>query len=76
MTIKVNSGALEHLAKFGPNLQTIRVQKGLSREAFAERIDVSSRIIYDYENGLKYPTLSRATLIADVLGVTLDSLLR
>jgi transcriptional regulator with XRE-family HTH domain len=62
-------------ASFGPNLKRIREERKLSRESFAERIGVSSRIVYDYENNLKYPSFERFVQIAQVLGVGLDSIL-
>ena len=76
MTIKTNIDKSNRLAKLGPNLKRIRIQKGLTQEGFAERISVSSRIIYDYEDGFKNPSLNRVVIIAEVLGVTVDSLLR
>ncbi len=70
-----NNGILD-IANFGENLRRIRIDKGLTIEAFAELIDKSSRLIYDYENGLKYPKLETLIIIATVLDVTLDSILR
>jgi len=64
------------IANFGENLKKLRVERKLSREEFAFRIGVSSRIIYDYEEGFKTPKLETAVTIAIVLGVTLDSILR
>ena len=76
MTIKKNIDKSNRLAKLGPNLKKIRNQKDLTQEGFAELIGVSGRIIYDYEDGFKYPSLNRVVIIAEVLGVTVDSLLR
>ena len=39
------------IAYFGDNLKRIRTERKLSREEFAYRIGVSSRFIYDYEEG-------------------------
>ncbi len=61
---------------FGDNLRKIRIEKGLTIEEFAFQIDKSARLIYDYENGLKFPSLATLIVIATVLEVTLDSILR
>ena len=61
---------------FGDNLRRIRIEKGLTIEEFAFRIDKSSRLIYDYENGLKFPKLETIIIIANVLEISLDSILR
>lgn len=60
----------------GSNLKELRKERKLSREEFASRIGVSSRIISDYEDGLKTPRLATFYKIARVLGVTMDSILR
>ena len=64
------------IAYFGENLKRIRIERKLSREEFAYRIGVSSRIIYDYEEGFKTPKLETAIRIAIVLEESLDSMLR
>ena len=65
------------IKKFGLNLWKIRTDKGMTREALADAIGLADqRIIYDYENGIKFPKLERALLIAMALGVDLDSMFR
>lgn len=61
---------------FGENLRKARIERGFTIESFAEEIDKSSRLIYDYENGLKFPKLETLIIISIVLDVTLDSILR
>lgn len=61
---------------FGENLRRIRIEKGFTIEDFAFEIEKSARLIYDYENGLKFPKLETLIVIATVLDVTLDSILR
>lgn len=61
---------------FGANLKFVRQNKKLTHEAFAEKLDVSVRVIYDWENGIKYPTFPRAVEIANVLDVSLDDILQ
>ena len=64
------------IKNFGENLRRIRIEKGFTIEDFAAEIDKSARLIYDYENGLKFPQLETLIVIATVLEVTLDSILR
>lgn len=59
----------------GSNLRKLRKERKLSREEFANRIGVSSRIIADYEDGFKTPRLETFYKISIVLGVTMDSIL-
>lgn len=59
----------------GSNLKKLRKERKLSREEFANRICVSSRIIADYEDGFKTPRLETFYKISIVLGVTMDSIL-
>lgn len=59
----------------GSNLKKLRKERKLSREEFANRIGVSSRIIADYEDGFKTPRLETFYKISIVLGVTMDSIL-
>lgn len=61
---------------FGENLRRIRIEKGFTIEDFASEIEKSTRLIYDYESGLKFPKLETLIVIATVLDVTLDSILR
>ena len=60
----------------GTNIKKFRKAKGLSREEFAKRIDVSARIIADYEDGFKKPSLPTFYKISVILGVSMDSILR
>ena len=59
----------------GENIRRLREAKGFSRERFAELTDVSSRMVYDWENGISKPGLERLVTIAIVLGVSIDSML-
>lgn len=64
------------ICNFGKNLRTVRIEKGFTHEEFAGEVGVSSRIIYDYEDGFKKPSLPTIVIIANVLGLSIDSLLR
>ncbi len=71
-----NTTAILDINNFGENLRRIRIEKGFTIEAFAAEIDKSTRLIYDYENSLKFPKLETIIIIATVLGVSVDSMLR
>ena len=61
---------------FGVNLRKFRTDRGYTIEWFAALIDKSPRLIYDYEDGFKFPRLETIIEIANALGVSVDSLLR
>ena len=46
----------------------------LESEEFAWEIEVSPRLVYDYEDGFKRPRLEKAILISEVLSVSLDDM--
>ena len=76
MTNNLKSTTL-NIKNFGLNLYRIRTEQGKSRQWLADAIGLADqRIIYDYENGIKFPKLERALLIAMALGVDLDSMFR
>ena len=64
------------LSNFGLNLYRIRNEKKITVEKLAEMVDVSTRIIYDWEGSKKTPSLKNAVRLANKLGVSLDSILR
>lgn len=70
-----NNSTLEK-KNLGKNLRKERIRKGYTIEAFANEIGVSARLIYDYEDGFKFPCLDNLIKISLVLEVTIDSILR
>ena len=62
---------MEALSK---NLLTLRKERGLSREAVARALDISSMTYQRYEKDLREPTASPMVKLADFYGVTLDQL--
>ena len=76
MTNKSTSTTL-NIKNFGLNLYMTRTAQGKSRQWLADELELADqRIIYDYENGVKFPRLENALKIAMALGVDLDSMFR
>ena len=65
-----------NIKSFGLNLYEIMEEKGLTNEELADMLGVSTRIVYNWKNGEKLPSLGRAIELVRVLGVSLDSILR
>lgn len=57
-------------------IRTLRKEAGLSQEQMAERLGVSRQAVTRWETGLGTPDLDNVVAIADLYGVTVDSLLR
>lgn len=65
-----------NIENFGINLKKLRTQRGITREKMAELLDVSVRIIYDWEDSLKTPKFERAVEIVLLFNVSFDSMLQ
>ena len=61
--------------EIGKNIQAVRMQQKLSREALAERSGLSANFIGNIERGEKAVSLDSFTSIANGLGVSADVLL-
>ena len=61
---------------FGINLRKLRKNAGMTVEFLAEMLDVSTRIIYDWEDSRKTPKFERAVQIANLFNASLDGMLR
>ena len=59
----------------GQNLQAARKAKGLSQETLAERIGVSRQALGKWEKDTALPGLDNLQAAAQVLGVSVDTLL-
>ena len=62
-------------ATIGSRIARLRKEKGMTQEALAEKLGVSSQAVSKWENDLACPDVSLLTTLADVLGVTTDELL-
>lgn len=61
--------------EIGKRIRAEREKKGWSREAFAERLNMSSSFVYDLEHGKSGPSNETLIVLSDVLDVTTDTLL-
>ncbi len=60
---------------FKDNLKSLRLEKNLSRKAFADILNVSERLIGYWENGDRECNFDMLIKIANFFDVTLDFLL-
>ena len=67
---------LDYLDVLGKNIRQARHALGSTKEQFAELMDVSSRTVSYWEDGLYPPTLDRFILLCDVLEQKPDNLLQ
>ena len=58
------------------NLIMLRKLNGYSQEEIAERIDISRQAYGKWENGETIPDIEKCALLAEVYGVTVDSLIK
>ena len=58
------------------NLLMLRTAHGCSQEEIAERIGISRQAYAKWESGATIPDIEKCGLLADVYGVTIDSLLK
>lgn len=59
----------------GNRIQEIRIQAGLSQEAFGEKIGVTRQTVSKWELDQVYPEIEKIVLISKIFKVTTDSLL-
>lgn len=61
---------------FGQRVKALRLQAGLSQEAFADKCGLDRTYISGIERGVRNPTLEVIGVIADGLGIELDILFK
>ena len=62
------------LGKLAENIRVERARKHISQELLAEKADITPQHLYRIENAKTCPTVLVLANIAQVLGVTLDTL--
>ena len=65
---------MRHKNSFSLNLYNLLKDKQISYEEFAFLINVSTRTVYNYLSGIKFPKIETLIRIADVLKISLDRL--
>ena len=58
------------------NLAMLRTIHGFSQEAIAEKIGISRQAYAKWETGATIPDIEKCSLLAEVYGTTIDSLIR
>jgi transcriptional regulator with XRE-family HTH domain len=66
----------QNLTSLGPNIRAARAAAGVKQAELARRIGVTPTTVWKWENARVVPPLERIAQIADVLGVTLDALVK
>lgn len=59
---------------FGAHIKTLRLQSGLSQEAFADKCGLDRTYVSGIERGVRNPTLEVINVLAKGLGVTVKAL--
>jgi len=60
---------------FGNRFAELRKRKGLTQEAIAEKLGVSSQAVSKWENNISYPDITLLAEIANLFNITVDELL-
>lgn len=60
----------------GDNIRRIRKERGMTQEELARKIYVAASMICMIERGTKVPSMPTGKAIAEVLGVSMEDLLR
>ncbi|MGU3525148.1 helix-turn-helix domain-containing protein [Enterobacteriaceae bacterium C23F] len=60
--------------RFGANIKKLRLELGLSQEAFADRCGLDRTYVSGIERGVRNPTLEVINVLANGLGVEIRAL--
>lgn len=60
----------------GKLIAKLRKDKGLTQQQLADQMNLSNKTISKWESGAGSPDISNLPVLADVLGITVDELLR
>ncbi len=59
----------------GKNIKKLRISKDMTQEELASFLNISSRAVSRWENGITYPDITLLPVIANLFSVTVDELL-
>ena len=62
--------------EIGKKLKSVRLQKGFTQEAVAEKVQVSRQTISNWENEKSYPDVVSVVKLSDLYSISLDELLK
>lgn len=62
-------------AKIGALIRKLRIEKGLTQRALAEQLNLSSKTVSKWENGMGCPDVSLLGALSEILGVNLENML-
>ena len=60
----------------GDRIRIAREARGITQKALARRLDVEQGHVWKWEHGVRTPRMLRLIIIADMLDVSLDYLIR
>ncbi len=63
------------MANIAINIKKLRLQKGITQEAFAKTVNVSRQAISSWETGRTQPDIEMIGTLADALGVSIEELI-
>lgn len=63
-----------NIKMLGKKIREERLKKDMTQFALAEEVGVSQNFLGDVERGLKAPSITTSIRLANVLGISLDSL--
>ena len=61
---------------FGAIIRSLRKQNHMTQAALADKVGVTDKAVSKWERGISYPDVSIFPVLANVLGVTSDDLLK
>ena len=67
---------LNHIYRVGNLISKLREEKGLSQSELGVLLGVTNKAVSKWENGRGYPDTSLLLTLAEVLGISVDELLR
>lgn len=60
----------------GKLIAELRKKQGLTQQQLADKINLSNKTISKWESGVGAPDISNLSVLAEVLGISVDELLR